>query len=85
MSDHDLTPCNASPSPSQHLPWGGAGSGTGGMVVARGHFEQDEFEEMWKEHVHAVMQGSGVTTENHLLLKTFGIFASLFNVIAFKL
>ncbi len=91
LSDHDLTPCNASPSLSQLMNWGsgggpGAADGVGGAGGGGRHFD-DDFEERWKEHVHSVMQKGGAAEAaaahndgNEKLLKTFDAFGKLFGV-----
>ena len=60
MSDHDLTPCNMSPSLNQLMTWnmGGASAsvvrpGSSGLLLSH---ETDEFEGLWKEHVHIIVQ-----------------------------
>ena len=60
VSDHDLTPCNMSPSLSQLMTWnmGGASAssvrpGSSGLHLSH---ETDEFEGLWKEHVHIIVQ-----------------------------
>jgi hypothetical protein len=70
MSDHDLTPCNASPSISQLLSWGGGGAFSGRYL------DQDEVEEVWKNHVGVLTQNSS----NEVLLETFSVFGKLFDV-----
>jgi hypothetical protein len=72
MTDHDLTPCNASPSLSQLLQWGGMGGAAAGKFG-----DHDEIEEVWKNHVHILTQN----TSNEVLLETFSVFAKLFEVV----
>ena len=75
LSDHDLTPCNASPNHSQLLHLGGADGSH--MRGAAGRFlDQDEVEDVWKRHVHVLTQNAS----NEILLDTFLIFGELFNV-----
>ena len=70
MSDHDLTPCNMSPSLSQLMTWnmGGASAsvvrpGSSGLLLSH---ETDEFEGLWKEHVHIIVQNvSRVSFPHH--------------------
>lgn len=81
--DHDLTPCNQSPSLS---------ASGGGMTWVEGHHRQtasgcyvelphhDEMEELWKKHVHIVMQNSS----NEGLLETFLSFGRLFKELKTK-
>ena len=82
LSDHDLTPCNQSPSLSQLLNWSGTGCSSGGGGSGQQQqqqmklLEQDEIEEAWKGHVHRVMQNAS----NDGLLRTFGAFEKLFKV-----
>ncbi len=74
MSDHDLTPCNASPSLPYSWPHPGpemGHCGGGGRVL-----EQEEVEDMWKAQVAAVMQNS----TNEALMESFTAFGKLFNV-----
>ncbi len=73
MTDHDLTPCNASP--SLGYSWPGTAAAAGGMIHGR-VLEQEEVEEMWKAHVGLVMQNSS----NEALMETFVAFGKLFNV-----
>ena len=57
------------------LNWSG---GAGGMLHGGGRHlaDAEEFEELWKEHVHAVMQekGGAEMADNEKLLKTFDAF-----------
>merc|ERR1712223_309753 len=64
VSDHDLTPCNASPNMSQLLGWG-----IGGRLV-----NQDDIEEGWKNHVKKVNEDAN----NQTILITFVCFGKLF-------
>ena len=59
----DLTPCNASPSLSQLLTWGGCR-----------RLERDSVEESWRQHVQTLM----TTSSQENLLNTFSLFGRLF-------
>ncbi len=85
MSDHDLTPCNASPSLPYSWPGGGghqgASAGTGPESGVAGGasgrlLEQEAVEDMWKAHVTVAMQNPS----NEALMETFFAFGKLFNV-----
>ena len=66
MSDHDLTPCNPSPSLHQLMGWGIAGRPV----------DHDDIEEDWRNHVHNVTNDPN----NEALLSTFVAFGKLFDV-----
>ena len=72
LSDHDLTPCNPSPSFPLHgwAALGGAGRGNGTCV------DHDDIEEDWRNHVQNVTNDP----TNDMLLSTFVAFGKLFNV-----
>nr|XP_040568440.1 LOW QUALITY PROTEIN: protein furry-like [Lepeophtheirus salmonis] len=78
LSDQDLTPCNPSPSISQLLNW----SSVDENVERRQSDQQDDCkaEEVWKSHVQAIMS----IDSNQSILKSFVIFARLFNELKTK-
>jgi len=71
LSDHDLTPCNPSPSFPLHgwAALGGAGRGNGACI------DHDDIEEDWRNHVQNVTNNP----TNEMLLSTFVAFGKLFN------
>ena len=71
LSDHDLTPCNPSPSFPVHgwATLGGSGRGNGACL------EHDDIEEDWRNHVQNVTNDP----TNETLLSTFVAFGKLFN------
>ncbi len=79
MSDHDLTPCNASPSLTHLLSWTDANKENRDEGRPGGQFiDQDDVEEMWKERVSNLSKDQEPT--NHELLQAIAAFAKLFNV-----
>eukprot|EP00095_Tigriopus_kingsejongensis_P010905 maker-scaffold348_size200312-snap-gene-1.16 protein:Tk10905 transcript:maker-scaffold348_size200312-snap-gene-1.16-mRNA-1 annotation:"AT27402p" len=80
LSDHDLTPCNVSPSLSQLLNWSTGSHGANGNEGENRLLEQDECEEHWKNHVQVVMQDPN----NESLIFTFFAFARLFHELRLK-
>ena len=72
LSDHDLTPCNPSPSFPVHgwAALSGAGRGSGACM------DHDDIEEDWRNHVQNVTNDP----TNETLLSTFVAFGKLFNV-----
>ena len=71
LSDHDLTPCNPSPSFPLHgwAALGGAGRGSGTCL------DHDDIEEDWRNHVQNVTNDP----TNETILSTFVAFGKLFN------
>ena len=75
-SDHDLTPCNPSPSlPGFWASATGGGGGGGGR-----HIDDDDVEENWLCHVDKVTN----EPTNYGLLSAFGAFSKLFEELKVK-
>ena len=72
LSDHDLTPCNPSPSFPVHGWAALSGASRGGGTC----LDHDDIEEDWKNHVQNVTNDP----TNETLLATFVAFGKLFEV-----